>query len=607
MGLEAIVVLLLLAGVIAVLALTRVPADAVLVAALTALLVVPLPDGQGNFQLGILTPEQGLAGFANSGLVTVGVLFLVVAGLRETGGVDWIAQRALGRPETLHGALVRVIAPVSTMSAFLNNTPVVAMLIPALDDWSKRLGLRPSKLMIPLSYAAILGGTCSLIGTSTNLIVAGLVEAQLDGEVVPAGLRSLEMFDITRVGLPCTIIGAAFLLLLGPRLLPDRGSAVSVLADVREYTLEMIVPEGSALVDRTIEDAGLRSLPGCFLVEVERRGQLVAPVGPDFTLHSGDRLLFAGIVESIKELQNQRGLQLATDQVFKLDSPRYRRRLFEAVVSPTFPLAGRTIREGRFRNRYGAAIIAVARNGERIRKKIGDIILRPGDTLLIEGGSDFGERLKNSRDFSLIGALEDSTPRRHAMAPVALGILAAMVGLATFTQVGMLRAAILAALAMVATRCCTWSEARRSIDWSTLIVIGCALSLGKALDVSGGADTLATFVMSVVGDNPWLCLLGVYVLTSILTETITNNAAVALAFPIAQVAAQAMDANMMPFVIAIMMAGSASFATPLGYQTNLMVLGPGGYRFTDFMRIGIPMNVLVGITTVSITPFIWPF
>lgn len=606
MGLEAVLVLCLLAGVLAVLALTDLPADAVLVAALTILLTVPLPADGGGWSFGILTPEQGLAGFANSGLATVGILFLVVAGLRETGAVDWIAQRVLGRPKSLHGALTRVIFPVASVSAFLNNTPVVAMLIPALDDWSKRLGLRPSKLMIPLSYAAILGGSCSLIGTSTNLVVAGLVEAQLElGGAL--GLESLQMFDITRVGLPCTLVGAAYLLLVAPRLLPDRGSAVSVLADVREYTLEMIVPEGSALVERTIEDAGLRSLPGCFLVEVERSGQIVAPVDPTFTLKAGDRLLFAGIVESIKELQNQRGLQLATNQVFKLDSPRYRRRLFEAVVSPTFPLAGRTIREARFRNRYGAAIIAVARNGERIRKKIGDIILRPGDTLLIEGGPDFAERLRNSRDFSLVSALEDSTPRRHAMAPMALGILIAMVGLATFTSLGMLRAAALAALAMVATRCCSWSEARRSIDWSTLLVIGCALSLGRALEVSGGAEALAAAVIGTVGDNPWLCLVGIYLLTSLLTETITNNAAVALSFPVAHVAAEALGVNFMPFVMAIMMAGSASFATPLGYQTNLMVLGPGGYRFSDFLKIGAPMNLLIGLTTVSITPFIWPF
>jgi di/tricarboxylate transporter len=600
MGIEAIAVLVLLVTAVGTLALTKLPTDGVLVAVLTVLLTVPLPDGQGAWTFGILTPAQGLAGFANPGLATVGVLFLVVAGLRETGGIDWIAQRVLGRPQTLRGALLRVVLPVTGCSAFLNNTPLVAMLIPALHDWSKRLSIRPSKLMIPLSYAAILGGTCSLIGTSTNLVVAGLVSAETD-------LPPLGLFEITWVGLPVAVIGGLFLVLAGPRLLPDRGAAGASFANVREYTLEMVVPEGSPHLGRTIEAAGLRNLPGCFLVEIERDEQLIAPVTPEQTLRAGDRLLFAGIVESIKDLQNQRGLALATNQVFKLDSPRHSRRLFEAVVSPTFPHSGRTIRESRFRTHYGAAIIAVARNGERIARKIGDIELRTGDTLLIEGDVDFGERLRNSSDFSLISALEDSTPRRHAMAPVALGILVAMVALAAFTSLGMLLAALLAAMAMLATRCCTWAEAKRQVDWSTLIVIACALALGQALEVSGLADLTAGAMFQWAGDHPWLCLVAVYAVTSLATEVISNAAAVALVFPIAVSTAQELDADPLPFIIALMMAGSASFATPLGYQTNLMVLGPGGYRFADFLRIGIPMNLLVGVAAVVLIPLIWSF
>ncbi|QDU67855.1 SLC13 family permease [Engelhardtia mirabilis] len=599
MGPEAILVLLLLVSVLLALALTKLPPDGVLITALTVVLGVPFPV-DGGWRIGLLEPSEALAGFANPGVVTIGLLFMVVAGLRESGAIDWIAERVLGRPASLRAALIRMIVPVSTVSAFLNNTPVVAMLIPALGDWSKRLNLRPSKLMIPLSYAAILGGLCSLIGTSTNLVVSGLVLA--DTEMTPLG-----MFDVTSVGLPCAVIGGLYLVLFGPRLLPDRGSAASALADPREYTLEMIVPESSALVGKSIEEAGLRNLPGCFLVEIERGDQIIAPVLPDQGLMANDRLLFAGIVESIKELQNQRGLALATNQVFKLDSPRYRRRLYEAVVSQTCPLAGRTIREGKFRSVYGAAIIAVARNGERIRKKIGDIILRPGDTLLIEAGQDFGERQRNSRDFYLVSAIEDSTPRRHSLAPVALGILVGMVGLATFTSAGMLVAAAVAALAMVVTRCCSWSEARRGIDWSTLLVIGSALGLGRAMDRTGGADAIANTVMGLAGSSPWLTLAAVYLVTAILTETITNSAAVAIAFPIAHAAADELGVSFMPFVIAIMIAGSASFATPLGYQTNLMVYGPGGYRFGDFFKIGIPLTVIVGVIAVTLAPMVYPF
>lgn len=605
MSIEAIIVLGVIAAVLAALMFTRIAADAILVSALTLLLVVPVPK-DGGITLGVLTPKEAIGGFASTGLATVAVLFVVVTGLKETGGIDWISARVLGRPRNLRTGMVRMAAPVAGMSAFLNNTPVVALMIPAVGDWCKRTGISPSKLMIPLSYAAILGGTCSLIGTSTNLVVAGMV-------IDRTTLEPLGMFDITWIGVPCVLVGLLFLLLVGPKLLPNRGSPASVMSDPREYTLEMIVPEGSALAGKTVEDAGLRNLPGCFLVEVEREGGVMAAVGPESVLRAGDRLVFAGIVEAIKDLQTLRGLTPATDQVFKLDSPRYRRRLFEAVVSRTSPAAGRTIREGRFRNTYDAVVIAVAREGERLKGKLGAIELKPGDTLLLEADPGFAEKHRNSRDFLLVSALEDSTPRRHARAPMAVVLLAGMVALAASGLMDMLSAALLAAGLMVLSRCCTITEARRSIDWSVLIVIGAALGLGEALSVSGASSDIAHALLSVVGQHPWMVLLAIYVITSLATEVITNNAAVVLVFPIAVNAvekieiATSTDVSLMPFVIAIMIGGSASFATPLGYQTNLMVYGPGGYRFADFLRVGVPMNILIGVTTVVLTPLIFPF
>ncbi|OAB63576.1 potassium transporter TrkA [Leptolyngbya valderiana BDU 20041] len=599
MGIEAVIVLGIVAAVLLALMFTRIAADAIMVSALTALLVVPVPTDTG-IKLGVLDPGQAIGGFASTGLATVAVLFVVVTGLRETGGIDWISARVLGRPQSMRTGMVRMTLPVAGMSAFLNNTPVVALMIPAVSDWCKRTGLSPSKFMLPLSYAAILGGTCSLIGTSTNLVVAGMVMDQTD-------LEPLGMFDITWVGLPCVVVGLAFLLLLGPRLLPNRGSPASVMADPREYTLEMIVPEGSTLAGKTVEAAGLRNLPGCFLVEVEREGGVMAAMGPHTVLRAGDRLVFAGVVEAIKDLQALRGLTPATDQVFKLDSPRFRRRLFEAVVSRTSPAAGQTIRAGRFRNTYDAVVIAVAREGERLKGKLGDIELKPGDTLLLEADPGFADRHRNSRDFLLVSALEDSAPRRHARAPLAAVFLAGMVALAALGVLDMLAAALVAAGLMVVTRCCTITEARRSIDWSVLIVIGAALGLGEALRVSGAAAGIADVILGTVGQHPWMVLLAIYVITSLATEVITNNAAVVLVFPIAVDAATRMDVSLMPFVIAIMIGGSASFATPLGYQTNLMVYGPGGYRFADFLRVGIPMNVIIGITAVILAPLVFPF
>ncbi|MCW5977634.1 MAG: SLC13 family permease [Bryobacteraceae bacterium] len=599
MGIEAIIVLCVTALILGLLAFTRIPPDAILIGGLVLLMIVPVP-GQHGVRLGVISPDRAFGGFNNSGLLTVGVLFIVVRGLRETGAIDWIAQRVLGRPASLRGALTRLLLPVVGLSAFLNNTPLVAMMIPAAAEWARRLRLPPSKLMLPLSYAAILGGTCSLIGTSTNLVVSGLAAAH-------AGVPPIRMFDVAWIGLPCAAAGLLFILLLSPKLLPARGSAVSQLQDPREYLAEMIVPENSPLIGRSIEAAGLRHLPGAYVAGVERNGESIPAVSPEHVLRADDRLLFAGVVDSIKDLQNLRGLIPATDQLFKLDAPRYRRQLFEAVVSNTCPLVGKTIREGRFRRRYDAVVLAVSRRGERIQKKIGDIALLPGDTLLIESSRLFAARYKDSRDFFLVGSIDDSAPRRYDRSLVAVSILTGMVVVAALGWMPMLLAATIAASLMVLTRCCSVEDARASVDWSVLIVIGAALGIGNALEGSGGAGMIANAALAAVGERPWVALAVVYLVTSLMTEILTNNAAVALVFPIALATVERLDVNALPFVIAIMMAGSASFATPIGYQTNLMVYGPGGYRFSDYLRIGLPMNALVAITAIGLIPVIWPF
>jgi di/tricarboxylate transporter len=593
------VVLLVLVSALLLLALTRIPPDAIFMAALIAMLALPVPI-DGVWQLGLLTIEDGVRGFANPGVLTIAALFVVVVGLRETGAIDWIASALLGRPRSERGALLRVMTPVAGLSAFLNNTPVVAMMIPAVQDWAKRLKLAPSRLLLPLSYAAILGGTCSLIGTSTNLVVAGLVMSH-------DALEPLGMFDITWIGLPTAIACGAVMLWLGPHLLPSRQSEGRPLSDPREYTLELLVPEGSALANQTVDQAGLRNLPGGFLIQVERGEDIVAPVAPDFVLRAGDRLLFAGIVDSIRDLVQTRGLVLTTDQVFKLDSPRHRRRLFEAVVSSTSVLSGASVRSAGFRNRFDGAVIAVARNGARIRRKIGDILLQAGDLLLVEADPSFGERAGRSSDFLLVRSLEDSAPRRHGRAPLAIGILVAMVAATAVGVYPMLVAALVAAALMVATRCCTLTDARRGIDWSILTVIGASLGLGAAMEQTGAAGLVATSVLQGIGQSPQALLAAVFTATALLTSLISNNAAVALMFSVALATANSISAAPMPFVIAVMMGGSACFATPIGYQTNLMVYGPGGYRFSDFLRAGLPLTLLVGGITVILTPLVFPF
>jgi di/tricarboxylate transporter len=575
--------------VIGLLALTRFAADVVLVAGVTLLLIA-----------GVLTPAEALAGLSNEGMVTVAVLYVVAAGLRETGAIAWLVQGVLGRPKSVAHAQVRMMAPVATMSAFLNNTPVVAMFLPAVNDWAHQHRLPVSKLFIPLSYASILGGTCTLIGTSTNLVVNGLMTRH-------GGLPSLGMFDITWVGLPAALLGMTYLIFVGRWLLPDRRPVMSDLDDPRKYTVEMLVQPDSPLVGKTIEAAGLRHLPGMYLMEVERDGQVLPAIAPHQRLQANDQLVFVGVVDSVLDLQRFRGLVPASDQVFKLNVPRPERTLTEAVVSDSCPLVGKSIREGRFRNAYNAAVIAVARNGERIHGKIGDIILRPGDTLLLETDPGFADRQHNSRDFFLVSQLPDSRPLRHDRALLAVAVLAGMVVVVTFEWLPMLQAAMLAAGLMLVSRCVTGRVARTAVDWKVLIAIAASFGLGHALEKTGAAHFIAENMIQLAQGDPWVTLAVIYLVTMIFTELITNNAAAVLVFPIALSTSQTLGVSFMPFAIAIMMAASASFSTPIGYQTNLMVYGPGGYRFSDYFKVGIPLNLLLGALTIAIAPLVWRF
>ncbi|HEV3005194.1 MAG TPA: SLC13 family permease [Pirellulales bacterium] len=605
-----------LALVFGLLVWSRLPPDVVLIGGVALVLFK-----------GILEPKEALAGLANEGMVTVGVLYVVAAGLRRTGGVDWIAQRMFGRPKSVDGAVARMMFPTAALSAFMNNTPQVAMMIPVVGDWARQHRIPVSKLMIPLSYASILGGTITLIGTSTNLVVDGQVKAEAKRQIAEAvrtgksdeearaaferktrlPADGLTMFGIGCVGLPAAIVGCGFVVLTARWLLPDRRPAIGQHDDPRSYTVEMLVAPESPLVGKTIEDAGLRHLPGVFLAEIDREGFVLPAVSPDERLRANDRLVFVGVVESVIDLQRIRGLVPATDQVFKLTAPRSTRCLIEAVVSNSCPLVGKTIRDGRFRSNYNAAVIAVARNGERINKKIGDIVLRPGDTLLLEAHPSFADQQRNSRDFFLVSQLEDSNPPQHDKALMAGAILLGMVLLASLTDFGMFRAALVAGGLMIATRCCSITLARRSIDWEVLLAIAASFALGDALDQTGAAAMIADRLIGLAAGNPWGTLAAVYFVTLVVTELITNNAAAALMFPMSIATAENLHVNYMPFVIAVMMAASAGFATPIGYQTNLMVYGPGGYRFMDYVKIGVPLDLLIGVVTVALAPLIWPF
>ncbi len=605
MNWEAWVTILTVGLVLFVLARDLARPDTVLLGGMTILMSFSMLSDR------FPSPREMAGSFGNEGLLTVGVLFVVASALTRTGALGLMTEPLLGRPKTVTSAQLRMMLPVTAFSTILNNTPVVAMFVPVINDWCKKARLSPSKLMMPLSYAAILGGVCTLIGTSTNLVVQGLmIEVQKRDPSSPI----MGMFTIGKVGVPVAIVGIVYLLVASRRLLPERKPASVEMGDTRQYTVEMMVRPGSAVDGQTIEQAGLRNLPGMYLIEIQRGGDTLSAVGPEARLHGGDQLVFVGVVESVVDLRNIRGLTPATTQVFKLNSPRHNRVLIEAVVSNTCPLVGQTIREGRFRTRYDAAVIAVHRNGRRLNQKIGDIALEAGDTLLLETHPRFVEHNRNSRDFYLVSALEDSQPRHHEKAWVALLILLGMVSVAaaeSFTGVSIFNAALIAGGLLVLTRCITMDQARKSVDWSVLLAIGAALGVGRAMETSGAAEFMAGGMIRTILDDlhlgPWGVLAGIYLITLLFTEVVTNNAAAALMFPIAHAAASALGVNFMPFAITIAVAASSGFATPMGYATHLMVYGPGGYRFSDFLRFGIPLDLIIATVAITLIPLLFPF
>ncbi|MDA1212267.1 MAG: SLC13 family permease, partial [Planctomycetota bacterium] len=580
MGWEAIFVILLIVFLVVALAKDFATPDVLTLSSLTLIIFVGELFGSEKLP----KPSNAIKEFGNSGLITVGVLFVVVTGLMQTGAMNLLTQKFVGLPKSVLNAQLRLLFPVVSFSALLNNTPVVAMFMPVVHDICKKTRISPSKLYLPLAYMATAGGVCTLIGTSTNLIVHGMLLNQ-------AGLSGFTMFELGLVGIPCAVLSIGFILLYSRALLPDRLPAISLGDDPRQYSVEMIVQPDGPLVGQSVEQAGLRHLPGLYLAEIERGQEILPAVGPREKLHADDRLIFVGVLDSVVDLRKMRGLLPATNQLFKLDTTDTQRCLIEAVVSDRCPLIGKSIREGKFRTIYNAAVIAAARSGRRIESKIGDIVLQSGDTLLLESTPDFITKQRNSSDFFLVSGVENSTPPRYDRAWIALSILIAMVLSVSIGLFDMVTASLTAAGLMLLTKCCTAMEARQSIDWSVLIVIGASLGIGMAIQSSGAAEVLATQMIGFAGSKPWVVLGVVYIVTLLLTEIITNNAAAVLVFSIALEAASSMGVNFMPFAVAITIAASAGFASPIGYQTYLMVYGPGGYRFSDYIRLGVPLDI----------------
>ncbi len=552
---------------------------------------------------GILTPSEILSGFANEQILIILMLLLIGEMIRNTGVLEGFFDKIFQRAKTYKGFLGRMILSVSVFSAFLNNTPLVAILMPYVNSWSHRQNISPSKLLIPLSFAAILGGCTTLIGTSTNLIVNGLLQAQT---IIP-GYHTLEIYDFVYAGLPMVFIGFAFLYFFSYKLLPDhKGVMDSFVENTRNYLVQTRIRTDSVLRGKTVRDAKLRNLKGLFLVEILRKNAKISPVNPSEILRAEDILVFAGETNTIADLvKSKSGLELAEIGMF---SRKPHAEVIEVVISHDSTLAGRTVKETNFRSRFDAAVVAIHRNSERITGKIGQVKIRSGDVLLMVAGADFNNNSINTRDFHLISRVKDYR-RTKSYEPILLivGLVLSILLSALKLVPLFLSLAILITVSLI-LKLMNPKELPKSVDFNLAIIIAMSLALGQAMIKTGVVLHIADFLMNVFMPFGVLAVMfGIYIIAAILGAYITNKAAVAILFPIVLTIALQMNLDPLPFILVMTYAAAASFLTPIGYQTNLMVYGPGGYNFKDFFRIGFPLTLLYMVVSVLIMYFMFVF
>ena len=561
---------------------------------------------------GIISDRELVAGFSNKGMITVGVLFLVSEGVRQSGVLNRLAQTYLPRKRgRLIFLIPRIMLPVSVLSAFLNNTPVVIIFAPIIKRWSEKLNLSYKKFLIPLSYATILGGMCTLIGTSTNLVVHGLM--------IDNGFSGFGMFELGKVGLIIAIIGTIYIAITGNKLLPGKKILFNGKSstEFKDYYYDVIIPETSNLIGLEIRNGRLKELNKLLVRCIERGNQVTETKKGSFTILPNDKLLLAGKSDRLNYILGNDNIILSGFNLIK-NVPKDKLKQYEAVLSPRFPGVGKTIPEFNFYEHYQAVVLAIHRNGERIASNINQLKLKPGDNLVLLTTDKFIQNWGESKIFYLTSYIRDyRTTGTFWKKWLAFIILLVMITGATVGQYfespagltfDMFFFSILAAVLLIWLKIMTHQKYTKSISWDVLITIACSFAISKALQNSGAAESLArTTINFSRALGPVGVLAAMYIITTIFTEIITNNAAAALVFPIALAAAQQLNVDPKPFFVAIAIAASASFSTPIGYQTNLIVQAIGDYKFNDYVKIGIPLNIISFILALVFIPFFWSF
>lgn len=551
---------------------------------------------------GILTIEEALDGFANEGVHTVGLLFIIAGAVQKSGLIDHMIKKWLPNSHSHIGPIVRFYLPVSLFSAFLNNTPIVATFTPVIKTWCENHGIAPSKLLIPLSYVTILGGMMTLMGTSTNLVVHGLM--------LEYGLSGFSFFTLAVVGIPATLAGFLYLFTIGYRLLPDnKGFSQSDRYEMKKYIAEVLVTYAYPYHGKSIGQAGLRDLKGLYMIKVIRGNEQISPVRSSTIIQRGDRLIFTGLISTLAELQKVKGLKLETGTNITLDElESASAKLVDAVVSEDSALLSKSIKHSQFRSRFDAGIVAVHRHNERIHSKVGDIVLKPGDSLLLLAGPDFAEKVQHVNDFFVVSSLDTPTGLRQNLIKGWLSIMILIVSIVTVALgwLSMFKAMALVVVVFLAGKIITLTEAKEAVHFNVLLLIASSLGIGTAMLKTGLAKWLADALLAVGMPMGLIVILFlIYILTNVFTEIITNSAAAAMMLPIGMEVAQTLAVNPLGIAVLIAIAASASFMTPIGYQTNLIVYGPGGYTFMDYLRVGCPLSMVVMLVSVFTIYYVW--
>ena len=551
--------------------------------------------------LGILEPKELLEGFSNQALVTIAAMFVLSAALMRSGMVAALGSKLT---ELSKGSPLRFLAlslaAVCFMSAFINNTPVVVVFIPAVLTVCSRLGQSPSKFLMPISFASMLGGSATLIGTSSNILVSSMS--------ADAGFGEIGMFEFTVLGAVIAVVGMLYLILFSHRFLPARTTIASTLPaeDVKEYITQVRIGPESHLVGMRLDETPLANA-GVRVAELIR-GERVQRMEKDQHLEEGDILLIRGDLNKILELERKHDIRMSTDvDARDAEVKRVEMTVFELMVAPDSPLIGRTAQDIRFREDYGVSVFALQRRGRHHQRDITDLELRMGDILLVRGTMEALAKLRGYREFILLEGAHDQVIERHK-APVALGTILAIVGLAAFGVFPISVLALAGAALLVITKILTPRDAYRSIDWPVLILIAGMIALGNAMGKTGALDIAAQGLINTVGQlGPHVTLWIFYFITAALSLLILNKPAAVLCTPLAIILATQLGVDAKPFIMAVAFAASTAMATPMGYQTNLLVYGPGGYNYRDFVSFGMPLNLLIGVIACWLIPLIWPF